>query len=77
MTMMQFFSYAIDGRYLPLLVPFGFRPRKRGVTLSDDSFFATFGFFQLPSQTLRRRTSLEAIAGGRRSASAYRALTTG
>jgi hypothetical protein len=31
-----------------LLVPFGLRPKKDGVTLSDeDSFLATFGFFKM------------------------------
>jgi hypothetical protein len=56
MRMTRFFSYAIDGRYLPLLVPFGFRRHKSGVTLSGDSFLATFGFFKLS-------TSLTNITG--------------
>jgi hypothetical protein len=44
----QHFAYAIDKRYLPLLVPFGLRGSKDGVTLTDDgSFLATFGFFKL------------------------------
>jgi hypothetical protein len=30
------FAYAIDRRYLPLLVPFGLRGSKDGVTLTDD-----------------------------------------
>jgi hypothetical protein len=79
MRMTRFFSYAIDGRYLPLLVPFGFRRHKSGVTLSGDSFLATFGFFKLSTSLtiLRGRISLETIAGGRRLASAYQALTTG
>jgi hypothetical protein len=46
--MTRHFGYAIDKRYLPVLVPFGFRPAKDGVTLTDDgSFVATFGFFKL------------------------------
>jgi hypothetical protein len=46
--MMQRYSYAVDKRYLPLLVPFGFRGSKDGVTLTDDaSFLATFGFLKL------------------------------
>jgi hypothetical protein len=46
--MTQRFTYAIDKRYLPLLVPFGFRGSKDGVTLTDDaSFLATFGFVKL------------------------------
>ena len=44
----QRFAYAIDKRYLPLLVPFGLRGSKDGVTLTDDgSFSATFGFFKI------------------------------
>src|SRR4249919_4031825 len=43
----QHFAYAIDRRYLPVLVPFGVRPAKDGVTLTDGSFLATFGFFRL------------------------------
>jgi hypothetical protein len=39
------FRYAIDNRYLPLILPFGLRPKRDGVTLDDDgSFVATFGF---------------------------------
>jgi hypothetical protein len=46
--MTQRFTYAIDKRYFPLLVPFGFRGSKDGVTLTDDaSFLATFGFVKL------------------------------
>jgi len=41
------YRYAIDRRYLPILLPFGLRGRD-GVTLSDDgTFTATFGFFKL------------------------------
>ena len=43
----QYFAYAIDRRYLPVLLPFGLRPAKDGVTLTDGSFLATFGFFRL------------------------------
>jgi hypothetical protein len=46
--MTKHFGYAIDKRYLPVLVPFGLRPAKDGVTLTDEgSFVATFGFFKL------------------------------
>jgi hypothetical protein len=39
------FRYAIDNWYLPLILPFGLRPKRDGVTLDDDgSFVATFGF---------------------------------
>jgi hypothetical protein len=30
------FAYAVDKRYLPLLVPFGLRGSKGGVTLTDE-----------------------------------------
>ena len=40
----QFFRYAIDPRYLPVLLPFLLRPSRDGVTLTDDGLFvATFG----------------------------------
>ena len=39
------FRYAIDNRYLPLILPFGLRPKRDGVTLDDDgSFVASIGF---------------------------------
>ena len=42
------FAYAIDKRYMPLLLPFGLRPARDGVTLTDaGSLLATFGFFKL------------------------------
>jgi hypothetical protein len=46
--MTRYFGYAIDKRYLPVLLPFGLRRAKDGVTLTDDdSFLATLGFFKL------------------------------
>ncbi len=46
--MTQHFGYAIDRRFLPVLVPFGLRRDRDGVTLADDgSFEATFGFFSV------------------------------
>jgi hypothetical protein len=46
--MSQRFTYAVDKRYLPVLVPFGLRASKDGVTLTEEgSFLATFGFFKL------------------------------
>jgi hypothetical protein len=46
--MTEHFGYAIDNRYLPVLLPFGLRRTKDGVTLTDDgSFLATFGLFKL------------------------------
>lgn len=51
------FAYAVDVRYLPVLLPFGFRRSKDGVTLTDDgTFVATFGLFKLA-------TPLENITG--------------
>jgi hypothetical protein len=45
--MSNFFGYAIDNRYLPVLLPFGLRRTRDGVTLTDESFKATFGFFKM------------------------------
>jgi hypothetical protein len=48
LRMTTHFGYAIDKRYLPVLLPFGLRPAKDGVTLTDDGAFrATFGVFKL------------------------------
>jgi hypothetical protein len=42
------FPYAVDRRYLPILVPFLLRPSKDGVTLTDaGEFVATFGLFTI------------------------------
>ena len=44
----EHFGYDIDRRYLPVLLPFLFRPSKDGVTLTDDgALVATFGFFKI------------------------------
>ncbi len=46
--MAEHFGYAIDKRYLPVLLPFLLRPGKDGVTLSDEGgFVATFGLFKI------------------------------
>ena len=45
--MTRHFGYAVDRRYLPLLLPFGFKRDRDGVTLGDDTFEATFGFFKV------------------------------
>jgi hypothetical protein len=46
--MSKHFAYAIDKRYLPLLLPFGLRGSKDGVTLTDEgSLLATFGFVKI------------------------------
>ena len=48
--MSRFFPYALDKRFVPLLLPFGVRPSSDGVTVSDDGRFqATFGFLRLES----------------------------
>ena len=42
------FTYRVDPRYLPLLLPFGLRPRHDGVRLTDDGrLVATFGWLRL------------------------------
>jgi hypothetical protein len=44
----QFFRYAIDRRYLPVLLPFLLRPSRDGVTLTDNGLFvATFGLVKI------------------------------
>ena len=43
--MTQHFGYAVDRRYLPVLLPFGFKRDRDGVTLADGAFKATFVFF--------------------------------
>jgi hypothetical protein len=44
----QHFGYAIDKRYLPVVLPFLLRPARDGVTLTDESeLVATFGFFKI------------------------------
>ena len=44
----EHFGYAIDKRYLPVLLPFMLRPARDGVTLKDEgSLVATFGLFKI------------------------------
>ncbi len=44
----QHFGYAIDRRYLPVLLPFLLRPSRDGVTLTSDGLFvATFGLVKV------------------------------
>ena len=46
--MSEHFGYAIDKRYLPLLLLFGLRGSKDGVTITDEgSLLATFGFVKI------------------------------
>jgi hypothetical protein len=51
------FEYDVDPRYVPLLLPFGFRRQRDAVTIGDDgSFGATLGFVSVS-------TSLGNISG--------------
>lgn len=43
----QLFTYAVDMKFAPMWAPFGVRPWRDGVTLTDDRFLATFGFLRL------------------------------
>jgi hypothetical protein len=53
----EHFGYAIDRRYLPVLLPFLLRPARDGVTLTDEGgLVATFGVFKIA-------TPLSNIAG--------------
>ncbi|HXN61839.1 MAG TPA: hypothetical protein VN886_15440 [Acidimicrobiales bacterium] len=46
--MPEHFAYAIDKRYLPVVLPFLLRPARDGVTLTEGgSFLATFGLFKI------------------------------
>ena len=46
--MAEFFAFAVDKRLAPFWLPFGLRPDRDGVTVTDDgSFLATFGFLKL------------------------------
>jgi hypothetical protein len=47
-SMAEFFAYAVDRRLAPFWLPFGVRPSKDGVTITDEGTFrATFGFFKV------------------------------
>ena len=55
--MKRYYPYAVDVKFAPLWIPFGVRPKKDGVTITDnDIFMATFGF-------LRLETSLDNVTG--------------
>jgi hypothetical protein len=44
----EFFRYAVDRRLAPFWLPFGVRPSKDGVTITDHATFqATFGFLRI------------------------------
>ena len=47
-VMAEFFVFAVDKRLAPFWLPFGLRPDRDGVTITDDgSFRAIFGFLTL------------------------------
>jgi hypothetical protein len=47
-VMDEFFGYDADGWLAPFWLPFGVRPSKDGVTITDDGTFrATYGFFRV------------------------------
>jgi len=46
--MAEFFAYAVDNRLSPFWLPYGLRPSKDGVTITDDGTFrATYGFVRV------------------------------
>jgi hypothetical protein len=46
--MNRHFKYAVERRFLPVLIPVGFRSSKDGVTITEDGdFTATFGVLAL------------------------------
>ena len=48
MNVTEHFGYAIDKRYLPVLLPFLLRPATDGVTLTEQgALVATFGLFKI------------------------------
>ena len=52
----EFFAYALDKRLAAFWVPFGVRPGKDGVTITDDETFrATFGFLRIETPLINIR----------------------
>jgi hypothetical protein len=46
--MAEFFAYAADNRFAPFWLPFGVRPSRDGVTITDDGVLrVTFGFVRI------------------------------
>jgi hypothetical protein len=41
------YKYAVDNRFILMWAPFGLRPSKDGVFLTENSFAATYGFLKL------------------------------
>lgn len=51
--MAEFFAYDVDKRLAPFWFPFGLRPSKDGVVITDDGTFrATFGFLRVETPLL-------------------------
>ena len=76
--MPEFFPYAVDMRLALFWLPFGFRPGKDGVTLTDDGTFrATFGFLRVetPLANIDEATSPATTGGGRPRAREARSST--
>jgi hypothetical protein len=47
----EHFRYGIDKKFAPFWLPFGVRPSKDGVTLTDDGrFVATYGFVRIETE---------------------------
>jgi hypothetical protein len=46
--MAEFFAFEVDSRLAPFWLPYGLRPGRDGVTVTDEgTFLATFGFLKL------------------------------
>jgi hypothetical protein len=45
--MTRLFKYAVDNRFILMWAPYGLRPSKDGVSLTENSFVATYGFLRL------------------------------
>ena len=60
----EHFGYAIDKRYLPVVLPFLLRPAKDGVTLTDEcTVVATFGLFKIVTPRARRHPRAHQTGG--------------
>lgn len=47
-VMSEFFGYAVDRKLAPFWLPFGVRPGRDGVTITDDGrFVATYGYLRV------------------------------
>ncbi len=45
--MTRLFKYAVDNRFILMWAPYGLRPSKDGVSLTENSFVATYGFLRI------------------------------